>query len=601
MLNGYLDKIDFLHGYTNVEAITQGHSAIAKYKVELDGKMFFVKITSHAVNDTIDSILLSVKVPHAKVCASGKNDDGTYFIIEEFIESPIFKECFDKKSEKFIYERAFYMGSRYSKLRKNNPDKKVDEKSYSSIKKRVERVISEYDNFIEKHEGIEQIPEWNKLICLKDYFSSHLEDIKNNVMVYGNTDIHPSNFMLNDELIAVDFENTGYAEISNAIRWGLVSSDVDRQDKYYAFARGYLEGVFQFNIPVCVKKAIVCMFAFMAFREAFAHLKRGNIEKFSLYLKKIFADFKNEEIGYQFTFDISKIKLLNNLKKIRRMKGSYNANNLVFKCYCGRQKYLLKVMHGNSKTLDKYLYFYDMLTFYDIPSPKVFESGVLNEKYIFVLFEYIEGEEWHKVLSLEDYETGRACGRKIAQYFNRLQDVSEDMIPKFTIKNFNQYNLESLNIIFDNEEAKNVMPVSKETLISMLEKYSKDFEDEPLRLIHGDIKFGNIMSKDDKLYILDNENYCYSYEIVNFRYNLATKFSNEELDLKKGFYNGYFTEVYGEKIPHRLQGQAKYLVVSDLINYSRCYAEKISSNGHLDLHKKLFENGFYEKEINWLS
>lgn len=420
-------------------------------------------------------------------------------------------------------------------------------------------------------------------------------------MVYGNTDIHPSNFMLNDELIAVDFENTGYAEITNAIRWGLVSSDIDRQDKYYAFARGYLEGVFQFNIPACVKKAIVCMFAFMAFREAFAHLKRGNKDKFSLYLKKIFADFKNEEIGFQYTFDISKIKVLNNLKKIRRMKGSYNAHNLVFKCYCGRQKYLLKVMHGDSKTLDKYLYFYDMLTSHDIPSPKVFESGVLNEKYIFVLFEYINGEEWHKVLPLDDYDTGRSCGKKIAQYFNRLQDVNEEKISKFTIKDFNKVNLETLNIIFDNEEAKNVMPVSKETLISMLEKYSKDFEDEPLRLIHADIKFGNIMSKDDKLYILDNENYCYSYEIVNFRYNMATKFSNEELDLKKGFYNGYFTEVYGGRIPKRLQGQAKYLVISDLINYSRCYVEKISSNGHLELHKELFENGFYDKEINWLS
>lgn len=600
MTNFYLDKIDFLKGYTYFEPINKGHSAIAKFKVEHNGGFYFVKITSHAIDETIDEILTAVKAPHAKVFASGKIDDGTYFLVEEYVNAPVFKDCFDIKSEKYIYERGFYMGSRYSKLRKYHPDKKVDEKAFSSIKARVDRVMRDYKEFIENHKEVEKTPEWSKLIYLKDYFLSHLEDIKNSVMVFGNTDIHPSNFLLKDELIAVDFENTGYVEITNAIRWGVVSSEQERQGKFYAFARGYLEGLFQFNIPDCVKKAIVCIYAFMLFREAFAHLKSGNAEKFSLYLQGAFASFKNGEIGYPFTFDISKIKTLSNLKKIRRMKGSYS-DALIFKCYCEDTKYVLKVMPRGAKTLEKYLCFYNMLNSHGIPNPKVFESGILNEKYIFVLFEFIEGETWDKVLPLEDYETGRACGRKIAQYFDRLQDVKEERISKFTIKDFNKENLESLNLIYDNEETKFIMPVSKVKLISMLERFSKDFEEEPLRLIHADIKLGNIMVKNDNLYIIDNENYCYSYEIINFRYNLTTKFLKDELGLKKGFYNGYLTEVYGGKIPSRLQGQAKYLALSDFIKYSRCYVEKTSSNSHLDLHKILFENGFYEKEITWLN
>lgn len=300
MENVYLDKIDFLKGYTNFEPITKGHSAIAKFKVELAGKIYFVKITSHTVNDTTDKILDEAEIPHAKVYSTGKIDDATFFIVEEFIDGPMFKDCFDMETEKFIYERGFYMGACYAKLRKKNPDKKVDEESFSAIKVRVDRVMREFEDFIKNHSGIEQTPEWHNFISLKNYFLSHLDDIKNSIMVYGNTDIQPSNFMLKDELIAVDFESTGYAEITNAIRWGLVRSEIEHQDKYSAFAQGYLEGVFQFQIPKCVKKAMVCMFAFMAFRAAFVHLRNGNKEKFSLYLKKIFANFNNGAIDYQF-------------------------------------------------------------------------------------------------------------------------------------------------------------------------------------------------------------------------------------------------------------------------------------------------------------
>lgn len=597
------EGIHFLEGATDFEECTGGYSSAKKYFFTKDGKRYFIKIKDSKIRSDIEEFLTSYSIPHAKVIEVGQNLDGFSFIIEEFVEGKDLFDQFFVKSTKGIYEYGFKLGEKYSNFRKDFKDKKVDKKALEIFNEKHERVEREFD---ERCKGLDKLTSKSKktFLDLKDYFENNLSDIKNSLMCFGCTDIKPKNFMITNEnkLVAVDFEQIKHFEFSTALRWGLVSGDADLIEKYLSFSSGYMEGYFQFNVPERVLSAINCMFAMMAFREIKKYIEKDNFEKAEKYIEIIEKYVKNGQVDITerlINFKPNVCRLIKGAK-FEVVDGSYDDHNLVFKCTKGNKKYFLKIMEGSEEKLGLRLKKYNILAKSKIPTPKIYCSGKASCEKMFVLFEFIDGKEWDKFFDENDFESGVKCGIKVAEAFKPIWELKDESLYHIvTIEDIMKKNYENIEIAYSSD-IKNQIPCDKKEIIKLLNKFKKHFKDEPMHLTHADLKFANVLSKTgEDFYIADNESYCIGYEIVNFRYNISDKFFSNTTPINKGFLKGYLQCVYGEKLPKRLDGQIKFVMLCCFLNHAKRMAIKKSDVKKIKFYKELFDNGFYEKDIDW--
>lgn len=598
------EGIDFLKDAIDFQEVKGGHSNAQKFSFLKHGKKYFIKIKEESIRKDLEQLLTAHSIPHAKVIEIGQNSSGQNYIIEEFLEYKDLADYYDVKSNKDVYEYGFKVGEKYYNLRKSFIDKAVDAHNLEILQEKLDRTYAKFEEIKEDLLNVSQDSR-DILLTLKNFYEQNTQAFEQSLQVFGCTDFKPRNFLLSEDkqVIAVDFEQIKYFEISTSLRWGLVSGDINKFEKYLSFTSGYLEGLFQFDVPVNVLKAVNVMFAFMVFREAINKIRHKHFDKAEAYLQHSSQYIINGEVDISGRLINFKLKDNAFLKGARFeiADGSFDDHNRVFKCVKDDKKYFLKIMDGNEKTLQKHIRNYEIIKNAKVPTANIFDHGVLPNKKLYVIFEYIEGKEWNLYFNENDFESGFKHGLKVANTLKPLWKVQDESIRKITADDVMKTNCDNVELIYASR-AKDEMPCDKQTMLFMLEKFKKSFENEPLHLIHADIKYGNIMSTDgDDFYIIDNESLCYSHEIINFRYNLDSKFLPNAKRIKCGFLSGYLHGVYGETMPKHLHGQIKFTILSSLLNLGKHYAENRRGTSGFREHRKLYNSGFYEKEIQWLT
>lgn len=241
------NKIKFLNKVHNISIVTKGYSGDEKYTFIKNNKKYFLKITKQKINSDLENILNEGNIPHPHIIEIG-NFDEFYYIIEEYIEANNLKENINKYDSKFIYEQGFKIGEKYSHLRNKYIDKKVDRNAITTYINEILEKIKKLEKLIKDIKLEKTAQEFITFtIC---YLQKNFHFIKNSLMVYGHTDIKPSNFLISNGLIyAIDIEDTNYIEISRSLMWSYARSDHELDKKNFSFAKGYLDGLFSFDIP----------------------------------------------------------------------------------------------------------------------------------------------------------------------------------------------------------------------------------------------------------------------------------------------------------------------------------------------------------------
>lgn len=601
----YLNKIRFLKNAKNIEIISEGYSDAYKYSFEKDGNKYFLKIGKFKINKNIENILNESKISHPKIIEIDKFDGEYNYIIEEYIEGNNLKYQLDKYDNKFIYEYGFKIGSEYQKLREVYPDIPMTDDKYIEYISMVKERINKLKQLLITNQN-----DLDKVIIkflnnTFDYLEKNAYLIKNSSLVFGHTDIKPSNFLIIDKkIIATDIEYTDYKELSLSMLWSFARGDFN-DEKNLSFASGYINALYNFDIPNSILKCFDYTYLFNVMGYSIRYIENNEFNKLLTLINHINKKYIiNGQIKVsnrlKSTIDFKKIGILNN-SLINIVDGSYSPNNLTFKCKTDNNIYFLKVMKTTDIIYNDIKSFRDVLNKYNIPTVPIIESGCfLKNKCYYTVSKYIEFEEIDK--SIENtFSEGFRIGQLVASYFIDLKNENIKTDKVYSKDNLYKDIMNDVEFIYSNNINLNTFPWNRDDIINYIKQYIVSFEEENINLIHGDVKFGNILYGNGNIYFIDYETFKYSYDTINFMYNIHIGFLYKDNECYKGFVNGYLNFMNNGKIPYRVQNQAKLLFIYYVIRSIRRVLENRNDNNKIKIlinsFKKYIDEG---NDIEWL-
>lgn len=601
----FLNKIRFLKDAKNIVIISEGYSGAYKYSFEKGGNKYFLKIGKLNFNKNIENILNQSKISHPRIIQIDNLDKEYNYIIEEYIEGENLKYQLDKYDNKFIYEYGFKIGSEYQNLRKVYPDILMTEDKYIEYLSMVRKRINKLKQLLENNKNKLDKVIINFLNNTINYLEKNDFIIKNSSLVFGHTDIKPSNFLIIDKkIIATDIEYTDYKELSLSMLWSFARDDFNDQ-KNLAFAKGYINALYNFDIPKNILDCFDYTYLFNVIGFSIKYIESNNFDrllKLISYINENYIINRKIKISNKLksAIDLGKIDILNN-SLINIVDGSYSPYNLTFKCKTDNNTYFLKVMKTDDRNFNDIISFYDFLNKYSIPSAPIIKVGIfLENKCYYMIFDFINLQEINKSIDNTFYE-GFRIGQLVANYFIKLKDENIKSNKVYSKDNLYKDIMSDVEFVYSNNIYSKYIPLNKEDIINYIQHYITAFDEEDINLIHGDIKFGNILYGDGNIYFIDNESFKYSYDTINFMYNIHIGFLDKDNECYKGFVNGYLNFMNNGKIPYRIQNQVRLLFIYYVVRSIRRVLEnKIDSN-----KIKIFINNFEKyidegNDIEWL-
>ena len=602
-----LQKIDFLKNATDFTDVVGGYSGAFKKYFKKDGKKYFVKIGDFQVRKDLELLLSRAEIPHPKIVESGFFDEGNNYIIEEFLEGVPFKEKLNEYNTKFIYEFGFKLGEKYRNLRKFFPDKCVDDKTYNNFINKKNACLKTLQTNLKKYYNKLSSEEIDFLPCIKNFLTKNCKLIKDSILVFGHTDVKPSNFFVNDnDIFAIDFQSTEYKELSQSIIWSYARSDF-KDEKNLAFTRGYLDGLFNFCIPQGFLKC--CNYSYLLniceiFNKCFEKEDFNKIYQLISHVKNNYLKEGKVCIDKY----LNKLQLIDKIPclkdfEINLIKGSYSPHNLTFKCTKGNKKYFLKVMErSKSVNIKQCQKSYKVMEDLKIPTSPVRYFGKLDSyKIFYFIFDFVEYEEMKNFSTSPSFDEGERLGYLTAKELIKLKDYKLNKFKSITKIDIYKNLKKDVSFIFKNKKENILLNFKKQEILDYIDKLLKNFDSEPISLTHGDVKFGNILYNGKNLIFVDNEHLAFSYDIMNFYHNILSKFNDDNLLLHQGFLTGYLKYMKNGKIPSRIHGQVRLLLLARLLKEVKDVMNKIRSDKKIPLLNKLCQQ--YVKnneEIKWL-
>ncbi len=600
-----LNKIDFLNGISSIETIDKGYSGASKYSFIKDNKKYFLKIGKFEIVKDLEKIFTSNEISHPIIIDCGKYDDDLNYIIEEFIEGKDLKEELDKHDSKFIYEYGFEMGTQYRKLRNIYPDRPMTNEKYKEYISNVYKRVKALKSLIQCNDKI-NFNDKKFLDYIITYLNKNINLIKNSYLVFGHTDVKPSNYLLsNKTIVATDIEHTDYKELSLSMLWTFARCDY-KDEKNLAFAHGYLDGLYNFCVPSVVLECFNYTYLFSMAEHCIKYIKKDKYNELSNFIKYVNENYMtNHELKIseklKSILDIDSNELLKG-SNITLVKGSYSPNNLTFKCQNGLKIYFLKIMKMSQEHYKKSLESYSLLDKCGIPiSPIIDNRCILKNEYYYILSNFIELNEMDEIIG-NTFQDGLKSGKLVASYLIKLKGNhlknAENHDKDYLLENIKK-NIEK---IYVKNEYSDYIHWSKKEITDYVDKYIKSFEKEPIDLIHGDVKFGNILYGDNEIYFTDNESLVFSYDIMNFMYNIHVGFLEDENLCYKGFVNGYLKYMNNGVIPSRIQNQVKLLLIYYVLRIIRDILDNKSDESKLTFVIKCCKHYIDEdNNIEWLN
>lgn len=255
--------------------------------------------------------------------------------------------------------------------------------------------------------------------------------------------------------------------------------------------------------------------------------------------------------------------------------GGHSGSKL-YKLKCNDNIYCIKLVENSKQEFNVIKTICNIYSILGIPSLKLIAEGQNKQSENYVLYNYIEGSDL-KTLSkqLSDskiYEYGIKTG----EYLKKLKNFSlEDanIIPTVDINKLTDRVNELYKSLMQNHMVKNLFEeyftIEKiKMLIKKHNEYKSLFNESDLHLIHGDIKMSNTMiDKEGNFYLIDIESMKFSYDVLNFRYQIVWKLmKGNEKELL--FTKGMLDRLYNYTRPESFYEQLIYVFVLNFVEHT---------------------------------
>lgn len=597
-------KIKFLKGVKQFETVTEGYGGAEKFLFEKDNKKYFIKAGKIGFADNLEEILTNADIPHPKIVETGTIDDKNKYIIEEFVEGTPLKYLLPNLKEKFVYEYGFKLGEKFRNLQKTYPNKRVDDRAFKNYSLETDKSIKALKKEILKHSSDITLNEIKFFTWMENYLISNKQLIKNSIMVFGHNDIKPTNFLVDgSKICAIDIEGIRYKELSLSFLWSLSRVDF-KDEKNHAFVNGWLDGLFNFNVPKSVLDCCNYTYLFNMCNNFEKLIKKRDFEKTSKLIEYI---NKNYIVGNKIVLNkqLNKVAKISDFKKLKGFDfnlvgGSYTPTNFTFKCVKGDIKYFLKIMQVSDARFEKIIKAYETLNNCKVPIPSIIEYGkCASSNCHYVLFDFVDYLELQNTYTT--FEDGVKFGNLAAKQLINLRNTSPNDFNTLTKNDLLNEYTKIIDAIYEIKGATKLFNCSKAEMQDILNSLLKSLDNEKINLIRHDLKTNNILSNGQNLIFVDNEDLVNSYEIINFRYFISSCFCGEHTPQAQGFVNGYLKYVYNGKLPQKIQNQVRLLLLFralDTFKDKKDFSDiVVETERHLINFKHYIKDG---EEIEWL-
>ena len=281
-----LKRIKFLNGASKIEPVDKGYSGAAKFSFNRAGERYFLKIGHFRLNFDLEEILAKSDIPHPAIVEMGRYDGEMNYVVEKFVAGENLKDLLDEYDLDEMYEFGRQIGEAYRNLRKVCPDQPVPESLYEEYTKSSNERIAKLQGLLAAEDQVSAEVR-QEMLTVAEFLKNTLPCVKNSLMVYGHTDVKPSNFLIhNGEILALDIESTRYKEITASIMWAYTRVDF-KDEKNLAFAKGYLDGLFDNKVPAGVWACCNHNYAFNMVGYFVKYLSNGSYERLNKLLRHI--------------------------------------------------------------------------------------------------------------------------------------------------------------------------------------------------------------------------------------------------------------------------------------------------------------------------
>ena len=165
----------------------------------------------------------------------GRYNEKVNYIIEKFVAGENLKDLLDGYNLGEMYEFGWQIGKAYGNLRKVYPDQPVPESLCQEYMESSNDRITKLRELLAAEDKVNTKAR-QEMLTVAEFLKNTLPCVKNSLMVYGHTDVKPSNFLIhNGEILALDIESTRYKEITASIMWAYTRVDF-KDEKNLAFA-----------------------------------------------------------------------------------------------------------------------------------------------------------------------------------------------------------------------------------------------------------------------------------------------------------------------------------------------------------------------------
>lgn len=201
--------------------------------------------------------------------------------------------------------------------------------------------------------------------------------------------------------------------------------------------------------------------------------------------------------------------------------------------------------------------------------PTIFEEEIVGGKK-WTLYEYKQGDIFEK-LSLKKVDH---LGERVGKALQTISKAKVDL-PKSDFGEVEQNLKSEIEFYFSKREDK--LPLLKQEILLLVEKFSTSFKNEKLVLIHGDIKPENIVFDKNELYFVDTDGMRYGYFVFNFEFSLQMFFDRRKR--YKHFLWSVVNSFYDQNVPQSFYDNLSFVCIKKFFNRAKMFIEENDKKG----------------------
>lgn len=212
------------------------------------------------------------------------------------------------------------------------------------------------------------------------------------------------------------------------------------------------------------------------------------------------------------------IQFIEDDDNIEQVHGGYSGA-YTYKIMKKGKQYFLKILKNKENAIQRINEIIDAYKKCDIDTVNLIDCGII-EKYdvYYCIYDWIDGIGLNTLIAVKDITYFYDIGKKVGEKLKLLKQLKTEikyinMADKLSDKAEEWLNL--LNSVPDEIVCRYFNKAELGCIKQKMIDYTKYFDEEDKCLIHTDIKLGNIMIKNEKIYIIDIEDMEYNYDVFN--------------------------------------------------------------------------------------